>query len=71
MENRWKYFKKIDRTLRLIADIPVSHRVYSIHELKKLGESAGWKYLEYYGSLQGLTPLAFDSVYMTLVARNS
>lgn len=70
MENSWKYFKKSGASLRLVADIPVSHRVYSIHELRKLVESAGWKYLECYGSIRGLVPLAFDSFHMTLVAQN-
>jgi hypothetical protein len=70
MENRSKYFKRRGTSLRLVADIPVSHRVYSLHELKKLVESGGWKYLESYGSLQRLVPLGFDSVHMTLVAQN-
>ena len=71
MENVSKYFKKKGTSLRLAADIHVSHRVYSIHELKKLVESAGWKYLESYGSLRGLVPLASDSIHMTLVAHNN
>lgn len=70
MENTWKYFKKRGTSLRLAADIPVTHRVYSIHELRKLVEAAGWKYLECYGSLRGLVPLASDSIHMTLVAQN-
>ncbi len=51
MESRSKYFKQRGASLRLVADIPFVIRVYSIHELKKLVESAGWKYLESYGSL--------------------
>lgn len=70
MENRWIFFEKRGASLRPLADIPVSHRVYSVHELRKLVESAGWKYLESYGSLRGLAPLSFDSFHMTLVAKN-
>ena len=68
MENSWKFYRKTRGSLRLVSDIPVSHRVYSLHELKKLVDSAGWKYLECYGSLRELTPLTTESFHMTLVS---
>ena len=68
MENSWKFYRKTRGLLRLLSDIPVSHRVYSLHELKKLVESAGWKYLESYGSLRELTALTTESFHMTLVS---
>ena len=69
MENSWKFYRKIRKSLRLVLSIPVSHRVYSLHELKKLLESAGWKHVESYGSLRELTPVSADSIYMTVVGR--
>ena len=69
MENRWKFYKKRRGSLQLALDVPISHRVYSLHELKNLLESAGWKYLESYGSLRDLTPLTTDSVHMTVVSQ--
>jgi SAM-dependent methyltransferase len=71
MENSWKFYRKARGSLRLSLDINVSHRVYSLHELKKLVESAGWKYLESYGSLRQLTPLTTDSPSVTIVSRNT
>lgn len=68
MENNWKFYRKIRGSLKLVSEIPVSHRVYSLHELKRLVESAGWKYLESYGSLRELSPLTIDSFHMTLVS---
>jgi len=47
----------------------VSHRVYSLHELKQVANSAGWKYLESYGSTERLTPVTADSFHMTLVGQ--
>ncbi len=70
MENTWKFYRRMRRSLRLIADLPVTHRVYSLHELKETVESAGWTYLESYGSLRKLSPLNTDTFHMTLVARN-
>lgn len=69
MENSWKFYRKTRGSLKLVSDIPVSHRVYSLHELKKLVESAGWKYLESYGTLRELAPLTTDSFHMTLVSK--
>ena len=69
MRNSWKFYRKDRRSLRLIAEVPVSHRVYPLHELKALLFSAGWEYLESYGSLRELTPLTVDSFHMTVVSR--
>ena len=43
MENTWKFYRKKGRSRRLILRVPVSHRVYSVHELKRLLIDAGWK----------------------------
>lgn len=68
MENLWRFYRKRGSSIRLALEIPISHRVYSLHELKSLLESAGWNYLESFGSLRDLTPLTSDSVHMTLVS---
>ena len=44
MENTWRFYRKDGRSRRLILTVPVSHRVYSLHELKQLLIDAGWKY---------------------------
>ncbi len=69
MENNWRFYRKTRESLRLLLEVPVSHRVYSLHELKQVASSAGWKYLESYGSTERLTPVTTDSFHMTLVGR--
>jgi SAM-dependent methyltransferase len=69
MENSWKFYRRQRGSLKLLSDVPVSHRVYSLHELKSLLESAGWKYLKSYGKLSELTPFSVDSFHMTVVSQ--
>ena len=70
MRNSARFYRTLRGSLRLVADIPVSHRVYSIHELREMVEIAGWNYLESFGSLRELSPLSTDTSHMTIVARN-
>ena len=67
MRNSWKFYRKSRASPRLVANISMSHRVYSLHELIELIDSSGWNYLESYGSLQELTPLTTESLHMTIV----
>ena len=69
MENNWNFYRKTHGSLRLLLEVPVSHRVYSLHELKQVTSSAGWKYLESYGSMEHLTPVTVGSFHMTLVGQ--
>jgi SAM-dependent methyltransferase len=69
MHNSWKFYRKTGNSRRLELEVPVSHRVYSLHELKELVDQAGWKYHNSYGSLQKLTPVTTDSFHMTIVSR--
>jgi len=70
MENTWKFYRKKGQSRRLILSLPVSHRVYSLHELKQLLANAGWKYARGYGSLRKLSPVTTDSFRMTVIGRN-
>lgn len=69
MENNWKFYRKTRESLRLLLEVPVSHRVYSLHELKQVTSSSGWKYIESYRSIERLTPVTTGSVHITLVSR--
>jgi len=69
MENNWRFYRKTHESLRLLLEVPVSHRVYSLHELKQVTSSAGWKYLGSYGSTERLTPVTTGSFHMTLVGQ--
>ncbi len=42
MENVWTFYqKRRDNSLKMLAKIPLAHRVYSLHELKGLIEKSG------------------------------
>ena len=71
MENNWKFYRKTRESLRLLLEVPVSHRVYSLHELKQITSSSGWKYLESYGSAERLTPVTTGSFHITLACRKN
>jgi SAM-dependent methyltransferase len=70
MENTWKFYRKNGRSRRLILRVPVSHRVYSVHELKQLLTDAGWKYAASYGTPGKLSPVTTDSFHMTVIGQN-
>jgi SAM-dependent methyltransferase len=69
MENTWKFYRKKGRSRRLIVKVPVSHRVYSVHELKQLLTDAGWKYAASYGPPGKLSPVTTDSFHMTVIGQ--
>jgi len=68
MESVWKYYRKKENDLKFLDAFEVDHRVYSLHELKRLAESSGWTYQTCYGSLN-LEPLTMDSNRMVLIAK--
>jgi SAM-dependent methyltransferase len=67
MENNWSFYRINGRSRRLILRVPVSHRVYSLHELKQLITDAGWRYAGSYETLGKLSPVTTDSFRMTVV----
>jgi len=69
MENNWRFYRKTRDSLQLLLEVPVSHRVYSLHELRQIITSAGWRYLGSYGSADHMTPVTTDSFHMTVVWR--
>jgi len=69
MENIWKFYRKNKRSRRLILNVPVSHRVYSLHELKQLFTDTGWTYSESYGNLGKLSPVTTASFHMAVIGR--
>ena len=68
MENVWKYYRREGEDLKYLDTIEVNHRVYSLHELKKLVEKSGWTYQTHYGSFN-LDAFTMDSKRMILVAK--
>jgi len=69
MENTWRFYRKKEQSRRLILTLPVSHRVYPLHELKQLMTDAGWRYAEPYGTLGKQSPITTDSFHMTVIGQ--
>ncbi len=69
LENTWKFYEKApSKNLKLLLELPMSLRVYSLHELKRVLNQAGWKFLKSYGSLQSQDPVTIESRHMTLAS---
>ncbi len=70
LENTWKFYQKTpNKTLTLLLELPMTLRLYSLHEMKRLLTEAGWKFLKSYGNIQTLEPLTYNSRHMTLVSQ--
>jgi SAM-dependent methyltransferase len=72
LHNNWTFYEvKPDKSLRLIVEVPLEARVYTLRELMSLLNSTDWKYVRSYGSIEKLGPLTFDSFHMIIVAKKS
>jgi len=71
--NDWEFYSGQDKELELRLKLEMEHRLYSLHELIELVESAGWRYVQSYGRMDGdefkLGPLTYDSNSIWLVSR--
>lgn len=69
MENVWTFFEKTRDGYRFRAEIPLNHRVYSLHELIRLFEQGGWRYAAAYSSFELKEP-SIDAPRLIFVAQN-
>ncbi len=73
MHNDWEFFEGQNESLKLSLSIHMEHRIYSLHDMKRLLEEAGWTYVKAMGQsddeASGLIPLTIDSNVMWVVAR--
>jgi SAM-dependent methyltransferase len=68
MINYWSYYRKEGEDLRFLNRMEINHRVYSLHELKKQFQDAGWKYIASYSGFDQ-RPLTTDTFSMIIVAQ--
>ncbi len=55
--NTWQFYRKMEnKDLKFIDEVSFKFRVYSLHEVIKLAEQAGWQYVEAYKRLSTLEP---------------
>jgi SAM-dependent methyltransferase len=59
-ESNWSIYTKKRQAFKLEAKLRIHHRVYSLHELRAILESAGWRYVKSYGEFD-LRPFQADS----------
>ncbi|MFQ6117390.1 MAG: class I SAM-dependent methyltransferase [Candidatus Bipolaricaulia bacterium] len=52
MENVYIFFERAAEGYMFKAEIPLDHRVYSLHELIRLFERAGWRYRKAYSNFE-------------------
>jgi len=68
MENVWKCYERKNHDLKFVDSFEVDHRVYSLHELKRLVELGGWTYHTCFGNWN-LDPITINSDRMIMVAK--
>ena len=68
MESVWIYYRQKNGDLKHLDTIETDHRIYSLHELKRLVEESGWTYQTCYGGFDS-EPFTTDSNRMALIAQ--
>jgi SAM-dependent methyltransferase len=68
MFNVWKYYEQRGDDLEHRSTIELDHRVYSLHELVRQVEDAGWRCESSFGGYD-MEPVSTDTFRMILVAR--
>ncbi len=68
MENVWTFFEKTPEGYSFKAEVPLNHRIYSLHELIALFQRAGWRYRGAYSSFELKEP-SIDSPRLIVVAQ--
>ncbi len=67
MRNEWRFFRRRGDDLEHVVTVPITHRVYSLHELIRLLERAGWRVSAFYGGWDR-APVTEDRRKIVLVA---
>ena len=68
MENQWSYYRRDGEDLRFLNRVEITHRVYSLHELRKQFMEAGWEYVDAYAGFE-LKSFTKDVFSMIIVSK--
>ena len=68
MFNIWRYYEQRGDDLEHLSTFELDHRVYSLHELMRQVEDAGWSHISSFGGYD-LEPVSTDTFGMILVAK--
>ncbi len=69
MEVTWTYYRKQGEDLNHLKTIKFDHRLYTLHEMKKLLTDAGWTLKAYYSGFDK-TPFNWNTNRIVLIAEN-
>jgi SAM-dependent methyltransferase len=70
-EGVFKFYRKKNKILQLLLDLPIYMRLYSLHELKYILHQSGWNFLKSYGNICTLEPATVDSAEIVTVSTNN
>lgn len=68
-ESRSKFYEKVprDKSLRLLLDIKMTLRLYSLHELIYIINSSGWRFIRSHGNIRALESPSYETAdYITI-----
>jgi SAM-dependent methyltransferase len=68
MENQWRFFRRDGNDLDHILTVPIGHRIYSLHDLRRLLERGGWHVGDAFGGFKMDAP-SIDSPTQLVVGR--
>lgn len=68
MSSKWRFYQKLNGSLRYASESAIDLRLYSPHELVKMLEESGWKVSAIYDSLTNRRPYSPENPGVTLVA---
>lgn len=64
------YYKDLqDNSLKLQLELEITLRLYSLHELKRLMNSAGWEFVKCYGDVKNLDEVSLNSQNLITIGR--
>lgn len=67
-----KFYRKMDQSqLRLLLDLHIQLRLYSLHEFIEVAKKIGWNYTNSFGNLNPQRPVTFETQEMFIVLKNS
>jgi len=65
-----RFYRKRNRTLYLLLNLPIHLRLYSLHELKQILHESGWNLVKSYGNISTLEPASTDRAEIITVSTN-
>lgn len=70
--SKWKFYEKLENNdLKYLDEAKIRLRIYSLHEVVKMCEEAGWEYVDAYRNLRTLDDFALTLSSLNLIFRKT